>query len=140
MGTHVAYSEFSKRLTASSDQALIVFLQGMNRSWSYDHRQNLDRVFEAYFRSIITHHESSLEDIYVRSSQLFPEYILPNYAEDMKYDICNGEIKMSILPALLEGGFGFDVVPNIILHYSQPWVVEDLGSSTVWSVSPIARW
>ena len=134
----VAHSELSKRLTASSDQALIVFLARMNRSWSYDHRQNLDHVFEAYFRSIITHHESSLEDIYVRSSRFFPEYILPNYAEDMEYDICNGEIKMSILPALLEGGFGFDVVPDIILHYSQPWIVEDLGSSSVWYIGILA--
>ena len=137
MGTHVAHSELSKRLTASSDQALIVFLVGMNRSWSYDHRQNLDRVFEAYFRSIITHHESSLEDINVRASRLFPEYMLPMFT-DMKYDICNGEIKMSILPALLEGGFGFDVVPDIILHYSQPWVVEDLGSSSVWYIGILA--
>ena len=138
MGTHVAYSELSKRLTASSDQALIVFFAVMNRSWSYDHRQNLGRVFEAYFRSIIAHHESSLEDIYVRSSRFFPEHILPNHTEDMKYDICNGEIKMSILPALLEGGLGFDVVPDIILHYSQPWAVEDLGSSSVWYIGILA--
>lgn len=138
MSTHVAHSELSKRLTASSDQALIVFLAGMNRAWSYDHRQNLDRVFEAYFRSIIAHHESSLEDIYVRASRFFPECFLPNYTEDMEYDICNGEIKMSILPALLEGGFGFNVVPDIILHYSQPWVVEDLGSSSVWYIGILA--
>lgn len=138
MGTHVAHSESSKRLTATSDQALIVFLAGMNRLWSSDHRQNLNRVFEDYFRSIVAHHESSLEDIYVRSSRFFPEYFLPNYVEDMKYDICNGEIKMSILPALLEGGFGFDIVPDILLHYSQPWVVEDLGSSSVWYIGILA--
>ena len=110
----------------------------MNRSWSFDHRQNLDRVFEAYFRNIIAHHESSLEDIYIRSSRFFPEYILRNHAEDLKYDICNGEIKMSILPALLEGGFGFDIVPDMILHYSQPWAVEDLGSSSVWYIGILA--
>lgn len=138
MGTHVTHSESTRSLTASSDQALIVFLAGMNRSWSYDHRQKLDRVFECYFRSIIAHHESSLEDIYVRSSRLFPEYIFFNHPGDTKYDICNGEIKMSILPALLEGGFGFDVIPDIILHYSQPWVVEDLGSSSVWYIGILA--
>ena len=110
----------------------------MNRKWSYDRRQNLDRVFEAYFRSIIAHHESSLEDIYVRSSRRFPRYILSDHAEHVEYDICNGEIKMSILSALLEGGFGFDVVPDILLHYSQPWVVEDLGSSSVWYIGTLA--
>ena len=113
----------------------------MNRLWPYDHRQNLDRVFEAYFRSIIAHHESSLKDIYIRSSRFFPEHILPHNTHDMggtKYDICNGEIKMSILPALLEGGFGFDIVPGMILHYSQPWVVEDLGSSSVWYIGILA--
>ena len=142
MGTHVAHSKLPKRLTASSDQALIVFLAGMDRSWSYDHRQNLDRVFEPYFRSIIAHHESSLEDIYVRASRFFSKYMLFNYdiSESMlpDYDICNGEIKMSILPAFLEGGFGFDVVPDIVLHYSQPWVVEDLGSSSVWYIGILA--
>ena len=106
----------------------------MNRSWSSDNRQNLDGVFEAYFRSIVAHHETSLEDIYVRSSRFLPVCD----AVDFKYDICNGEIKMSILPALLEGGFGFDVVPNIILNYSQPWVVEDLGSSSVWYIGILA--
>ena len=138
MSTHVAHSELSKKLSVSSDQALIVFLARLNRLWSYDDRQNLDRVFEAYFRSIIAHHESSLEDIYVRSSRFFPEWIMPNHTEDMEYDICNGEIKMSILPALLEGGFGFDIVPDIILRYSQPWVVEDLGSSSVWYIGILA--
>ncbi|KAL8784623.1 MAG: hypothetical protein Q9195_008972 [Heterodermia aff. obscurata] len=123
------------RAPISSDQALIVFLASMNRSWSYDNRQNLDCVFEDYFRSIIAHHETSLEDIYVRSSRLYPEWV----AETIKYDICNGEIKMSILPALLEGGFGFDVVPNIIQNYSQPWVVEDLGSSSVWYIGILAN-
>ena len=138
MSTHVVPSDLSKKLTVNSDQALIVFLAGMSRSWSFDRRQNLDRVFEAYFRSIIVHHECSLEDIYVRSSRIFPKDILSNNAEHPKYDICNGEIKMSILPALLEGGFGFDIVPDIILHYSQPWVVEDLGSSSVWYIGILA--
>ena len=110
----------------------------MNRRWSYDHRQNLGRVFEAYFRSIIAHHKSSLEDMYIRSSRFFSNYILSEYAGDLKYDICNGEIKMSILPALLEGEFGFDIVPDILLHYSQPWVVEDLGSSSVWYIGILA--
>ena len=109
----------------------------MKRSWLYDHRQNLDHVLEAYFRSIITHHESSLEDIYVLSSSA--QEILPNYVQDVQNDFCNEEIKMSVLSALIEGGFGFDVVPNIILHYSQPWVVEDLGPRSVWYIGILAH-
>ena len=107
----------------------------MNRRWSYDHRQNLGPVLEAYFRSLIAHHESSLEDIYVRSSKSIPDKILPNHVEDEKYDIC----KTSILSALLEGVFGFDIVPDIVLHYSQPWFVEDLGSRSIWYIGILAH-
>ena len=109
----------------------------MNRRWSYDHRQNLGHVLEAYFRSIIAHHESSLEDMYVRFSRSVPERILPNHLKDV-YGFGNKNIKMSILSALLEGGLGFDVVPDIILHYSQPWVVEDLGLRSVWYIGILA--
>ncbi|KAL9608266.1 MAG: hypothetical protein Q9167_006890 [Letrouitia subvulpina] len=110
----------------------------MSRRWSCDYQQNLNGVFEAYLRSIIAHYESSLEDVYIRSSRFFPNDILPNLVEDPKYDIYNGEIKLSILPAMLEGGLGFEVVPNIFLHYSQPWAVEDLGASSVWYIDILA--
>ena len=48
------------------------------------------------------------------------------------------KVGMSILPVLLHGGFGFDIVPNIILHYSKAWVVEDLGRSSVWYIAILA--
>ncbi|KAK3171719.1 hypothetical protein OEA41_003803 [Lepraria neglecta] len=97
-------------------------------------------LFETYYRDSIARCERSLGEVYIPSTVFLPEGW-----SSLEYDVCDGKIKMSILPAMIEGapgmiegGLGFGVIRDILLHQSEPWIVEDLSMSSVWYIGILA--
>ena len=97
------------------------------------HQDKLDDNFETYYRDIITRCESSPEEVSIPSTVFVPEGW-----SITEHDVCDGQIRTSILPAMVEGVIGFGVIRDILLHQPEPWTVEDLSMSSVWYIGILA--